>query len=106
MNHENKKPDTQVLNENVPTVKFSIDGMLDLHSFRPSEVGTLVPDYLDACRAKGINRIRIVHGKGKGILREQVHRILERQSIVESFRLAGEGQGGWGATLVVLRSES
>ena len=106
MNHENKKPDTQVINENVPTVKLSIDGMLDLHTFRPSEVGTLVPDYLDACRAKGINRIRIVHGKGKGILREQVHRILERQSIVESFRLAGEGQGGWGATLVVLRSES
>ena len=48
MNHENKKPDTQVLNENVPTVKLSIDGMLDLHTFRPSEVGTLVPDYLDA----------------------------------------------------------
>ena len=106
MNHEDKKPDTQVINANVPTVKLSIDGMLDLHTFRPSEVGTLVPDYLDACRVKGINHIRIVHGKGKGILREQVHRILESQSIVESFRLAGEGQGGWGATLVVLRSES
>ncbi len=86
-------------------IDHPIDGTLDLHTFLPRDVGTLVPDYLEACREKGIFDVRIVHGKGKGILRESVHRILERQPGVESFRLAGAGGGSWGATLVHLRRE-
>ena len=86
-------------------IEHPIDGTLDLHTFLPRDVGTLVPDYLEACREKGIFDVRIVHGKGKGILRESVHRILERHSGVESFRLAGAGGGGWGATMVQLKRE-
>lgn len=86
-------------------IQHPIDGTLDLHTFLPRDVGTLVPDYLEACREKGIFQVRIVHGKGKGILRESVHRILEREPCVESFRLAGAGGGGWGATLVQLKGK-
>ena len=86
-------------------IEHPIDGTLDLHTFLPGDVGTLVPDYLEACREKGIFDVRIVHGKGKGILRESVHRILGRHPGVESFRLAGAGGGGWGATLVQLKRE-
>jgi DNA-nicking Smr family endonuclease len=84
-------------------VDFPIDGTLDLHTFHPRELGSLLPEYLEACRKRGILEVRIVHGKGTGALRESVHAILGRLPGVESFRLAGEDRGSWGATLVVLK---
>lgn len=87
------------------TVELPIDGILDLHTFRPTDVGDLVPDYLAACRDRGIVSIRIIHGKGVGNLRRSVHAILARIPFVASFRLAGEDEGGWGATLVELMSK-
>ena len=83
-------------------VELPIDGTLDLHTFRPSEVGELVPDYLAACRERGILEVRIVHGKGTGSLRRSVHAILTRLPHVAEFHPADEGRGGWGATLVRL----
>ncbi len=83
-------------------VKWPIDGVLDLHLFRPSEVGDLVPEYLDACREKGLTEVRIIHGKGTGQLRASVHAILQRLPYVQSFSLAPSTAGGWGATIVCL----
>ena len=84
-------------------VELPIDGILDLHAFEPRDVGELVPDYLQLCRERGILRVRIIHGKGTGTLRSTVHAILERLGEVESFRLAMEDEGGWGATIVILK---
>jgi hypothetical protein len=84
-------------------VAMPIDGTLDLHTFQPSDVKDLVPDYLDACRDAGILRVRIVHGKGTGALLQTVHAILERTPGIESFALADAYEGGWGATIVVLK---
>lgn len=83
--------------------EMPIDGTLDLHTFHPGDVKTLLPEYLRACRERGILEVRVVHGKGTGALRETVHAVLRRLPEVESFRLAGEAAGGWGATLVQLR---
>lgn len=80
-----------------------IDGTLDLHTFRPAELRDLVPEYLAACRAKGILRVRIVHGKGIGTLRESVRALLPKLDCVESWSGAPEEAGGWGATLVRLK---
>ena len=84
------------------SMEFPIDGTLDLHTFRPSEVKDLLHEYLSECRQRGIYETRIIHGKGTGMLRETVHAILKTMPEVESFRLADESAGSWGATLVRL----
>ena len=84
-------------------VEVPITGELDLHTFRPNEIGSLLPEYFRECRIKGLLNVRVIHGKGSGSLREGVHRLLERLPEVESFGLGNETSGSWGATLVKLR---
>jgi dsDNA-specific endonuclease/ATPase MutS2 len=84
-------------------VPLEITDTLDLHTFNAADVSELVPDYLDECVKKGISEVRIVHGKGTGVLRRVVHAALDRHPRVVSYRLGGRYEGGWGATLVVLR---
>ena len=86
-------------------VEVPIDGTLDLHTFQPRELKTLLPDYFQACRDRGIYNVRVVHGKGTGALRRSVHALLDRMEGIESYRLGGMREGSWGATLVVLKSE-
>jgi dsDNA-specific endonuclease/ATPase MutS2 len=62
-----------------------------------------VVDYLSACQERGILTVRIIHGKGRGVLRRIVHSVLARLPEVASFRLGGEAAGEWGATIVSLR---
>lgn len=85
-------------------IEIPINGVLDLHTFHPRDVKDLLPDYLHECRIKGILEVRVIHGKGTGMLRETVHTILTRIPEVVSFKLADETAGSWGATLVLLRS--
>ena len=100
MEEDHEPVDGEMTDEPVET---PITGELDLHTFRPKEVKDLVPDYLEACRDKGLREVRVVHGKGIGNLRRTVHAILDRLDYVESYSLAHEFQGSWGATMVWLR---
>jgi DNA-nicking Smr family endonuclease len=83
--------------------KLPIDGTLDLHTFLPGEIRDLVPEYLAACRERGITQVRIIHGKGVGTLKRIVESVLSELAYVESFRTADESAGSWGATIVTLR---
>ena len=85
-------------------VEVPIDGVLDLHTFHPRDVKSLVPEYLEECRRRGILDVRIIHGKGTGAMRETVHAILSNEAAVSSYRLAPD-RSGWGATLVTLIPE-
>jgi len=88
--------------DNNQIVEIPIDGILDLHTFSPKDVPSVVDEYLRECRKLGIRDVRIIHGKGKGVLRCIVHSRLEKNPIVESFYLDG-GPSGWGATIAVIK---
>jgi DNA-nicking Smr family endonuclease len=91
--------------QNPTTTELPIDGVLDLHTFRPQDAGSVVEEYLHACAEKGILEVRIVHGKGKGVLRRTVHALLERNPLVHEFGL-DSGPSGWGATVARLRRKT
>lgn len=83
-----------------PVVEMEITDVLDLHTFRPQEVADVVRDYLDAAHEKGLRKLRIIHGKGKGVQRRTVRTLLERDPRVTGFGDAPLGAGSWGATWV------
>jgi DNA-nicking Smr family endonuclease len=85
-------------------IHIPIDGILDLHTFAPEDAADVVEDYLNACLEKGIYEVRIIHGKGKGILRDKVHSILKKHPMVIEFRL-DPGASGWGASIVRLKKK-
>jgi DNA-nicking Smr family endonuclease len=85
-------------------VDMPIDGTLDLHTFAAKEVKAVVVAYVEACRERGILSLRIVHGKGTGSLRRQVHAVLGSLPEVARFALADGDAGSWGATLVTLHA--
>ena len=87
-------------------VELEVGDVLDLHSFPPGEIGELVRDYLDLAVERGFAQVRIVHGRGAGVQRERVRRILERDPRVEAFGDAPLEAGGWGATWARLRPRS
>lgn len=84
-------------------IQIPIEDVLDLHTFRPKDIADLLENYFDECIKASIFSVRVIHGKGKGIQKRQVHRILRNNPTVKSFRDAPPEAGGWGATLVLLR---
>ena len=87
----------------VPPVRIPITGELDLHTFRPEEIASLLDSYFAECARLGLHEVRIVHGKGTGTLRTAVHACLRRHPAVAGFRTGDEHTGGWGATIATLR---
>lgn len=85
-------------------IAVPIDGVLDLHTFSPKDLPELLDDYIAECLDRGIIDLRIIHGKGKGILRERVRSILAKHPAVAHFSEAPLEAGGWGATVVTLKS--
>lgn len=78
-----------------------IDDHIDLHAFAPRDVVAVVGDYLEAAHAKGLREVRLIHGRGKGVQRAAVQRLLAGHPLVAGFRDAPDSH--LGATLVTLR---
>ncbi|MEP7075088.1 MAG: Smr/MutS family protein [Acidobacteriota bacterium] len=85
-------------------VEIEITDSIDLHAFRPQETKAVVEAYLTEARKKGFKLVRIIHGKGIGVQREIVRKLLEKKDFVKAFKDAPEFSGNWGATIVEFRS--
>jgi len=84
-------------------IEIPIGDVIDLHGFRPAEIPDVVRTYLDEAWARGHRSLRLIHGRGIGVQRAAVRRILAADPRVLSFGDAPGEHGGWGATLVTLR---
>ena len=80
--------------------RVSIGAELDLHSFRPKDIPSVVDEYLTAAHVKGLRRVRIVHGRGTGVQRGIVQNVLEHHALVAAFD--DDRESHLGATLVDL----
>ena len=58
--------------------------------------------YLDDAFMAGLYRVRVVHGKGMGVLRQIVRQRLAEHSLVKSYRPGDYGEGGDGVTIAEL----
>jgi dsDNA-specific endonuclease/ATPase MutS2 len=85
--------------ENEP-IRIPIEDVLDLHSVSPRDVKPVVEEYLSETHRLGFLAVRIIHGRGIGVQREMVRKILDLTPFVESFSDAPADAGGWGATIV------
>jgi dsDNA-specific endonuclease/ATPase MutS2 len=95
------EPETEDPRDGIEPFEVEITDTLDLHSFRPEEVRAVVEEYLKEVRKRGFAVVRIIHGKGIGVQREMVRRILSEKDFVRSFSNADEFSGGGsGATVV------
>jgi dsDNA-specific endonuclease/ATPase MutS2 len=81
-------------------VEIEITDSIDLHSFSPKDIRAVVEAYLPEAHAKGFKVVRIIHGKGVGVQREIVRKVLSETDYVKKFKNAPEFSGSWGATIV------
>jgi len=84
-------------------IRIPIGDSIDLHTFSPREIPSLLEEYVEECIKAGIYEVRIIHGKGMGYQRRRVHSFLSKSPLVQSFSPATPTSGGWGATIALLR---
>ena len=97
---EDARPEDEI----PPEVALPVEDSLDLHPFLPREVGSVVSSYLEAALEAGFDEVRLIHGRGIGVQREIVRSVLSRHPTVLRFEDAPPERGGWGATIVRLRT--
>jgi DNA-nicking Smr family endonuclease len=72
----------------------------DLHFFEPRETAAVVNEFIRQAAAKGMKKIRLVHGKGSSVKKREVHEILQSHRLVAGFSNDGPN---WGATIITLK---
>ena len=85
-------------------VVLPLEDVIDLHPFQPKDIPSVVEEYLQQCVEAGIREVRIIHGRGKGVQKNVVASLLQKHPAVASFQEAPAEAGGWGATVVVLKT--
>ena len=97
---ERHTPDEKVA---AAPLRIAITDSFDLHSFLPRDVADVLADYIAEARARGFREVRVIHGKGTGVRRAEVRRLLAQNDAVADFFDAPPERGGNGATVVLLK---
>ncbi len=84
-------------------VRVPIEDALDLHAFAPGDIPSVVDEYLRAAHDAGVHQVRLIHGRGIGVQRAVVHRLLAGHTLVQDYWDAPESH--LGATVVTLRRD-
>ena len=100
--HSLRVPEDEPFDPEEPIV-VEITDAIDLHHFHPSEILDVVDTYLEAALEAGLVEVRLIHGRGKGVQRARVRRLLSEDPRVDRFEEAPPGHGGWGATVAWLK---
>ena len=86
--------------------RVPIEDAFDLHSFLPRDASSALEEYLREAAEAGFREVRIIHGKGIGMRRADVRRLIAQRKDVSDYFDAPPERGGSGATVVVLKSET
>ena len=89
-----------MINDDGTPRAIPIEDSIDLHTFRPQDIKSVVEDYVNAAHEAGLREVRLIHGRGKGVQRGIVQAALDRHPLVESFTDAPDSH--LGATVAVL----
>lgn len=83
-------------------LRIPMEDVFDLHTVPPGDVKAVVEAYLEEARDAGLRYVRIIHGRGIGVQRKTVRKVLGRTPFVVEFHDAPLEAGGWGATIATL----
>lgn len=86
-----------------PPHRMPVEDSIDLHTFTPRDVVSVVEEYLEAASRERFRQVRLIHGKGTGTQRAAIRALLAHHPLVESYADAPPEAGGWGATRVILK---
>jgi hypothetical protein len=100
-----EKDDDVVVDPEVP-VEVPVEDSIDLHPFPPRDVPDVVDAYLEVAVEKGFTEVRLIHGRGIGVQRDRVQKLLARHPLVSGFHDAPPDRGGWGATIAYLKRKA
>jgi DNA-nicking Smr family endonuclease len=70
--------------------EIPIEAQLDLHTFAPRDIPSVVDEYIRAAHERGLHEVRLIHGRGKGVQRGIVQNVLEKHPLVKEFWDAAE----------------
>ena len=74
--------------------ELPIEDSIDLHTFAPRDIPSVVDEYIRAAHERGLREVRLIHGRGKGVQRGIVQAALEKNILVEEFWDAAESHLG------------
>jgi len=102
MENESRSDEQDSPNNQEEVFEIEVTDVIDLHAFHPKEVGAVAEAFLQESHRKGYRLVRLIHGKGIGVQREIVRKVLSESPLVKSFKDGDEFSGGRGATIAVL----
>ena len=97
--------DQETIDPDMP-VKIPVEDRIDLHPFPPRDVPDVVDAYLEVAVEKGFTEVRLIHGRGIGVQRDRIQKLLARHPLVSGFHDAPADRGGWGATIAYLKVQN